>query len=35
LNTYVGLWPDAVDTTRGLVDAAFGGRAGRRLVAVG
>jgi len=24
LNTYVGLWPDAVDTTRVLVDAAFG-----------
>lgn len=26
LNTYVGLWPDAVDTTRALVDAAFNGR---------
>lgn len=24
LNAYVGLWPDAVDTTRALVDAAFG-----------
>lgn len=24
LNTYVGQWPDAVDTTRALIDAAFG-----------
>jgi integrase len=23
LNTYAGLWPDAVDRTRNLVDAAF------------
>lgn len=35
LNTYVGLWPDAVDTTRGLVDAAFGQQGGRQLKVVG
>lgn len=35
LNTYVGLWPDAVDTTRSLVDAAFGRPAGRRLEVAG
>lgn len=34
LNTYVGLWPDAMDTTRALVDAAFGRSATPRLVAV-
>jgi integrase len=34
LNTYVGLWPDAIDTTRALVDAALG-RATRALRVVG
>ena len=23
LNTYVGFWPDAIDTTRSLIDAAL------------
>jgi integrase len=26
LNTYVGEWPEAVDRTRNLVDAALGGK---------
>jgi hypothetical protein len=33
-NTYVGHWPDAVDTTRALVDAALG-RPGPALRVVG
>ena len=28
LNTYVGLWPEALDRTRSLVDAAFAGASG-------
>lgn len=34
LNTYVGHWPDAIDTTRGLVDSVLGRKA-PRLRAVG
>lgn len=34
LNTYVGHWPDAVDTTRSLIDAAFGRPAGPARLAV-
>jgi integrase len=34
LNTYVGEWPDQVDRTRNLVDAALGGAAGTPGLAV-